>query len=140
MRTRHIGIIGAGIAGLHLGLRLQRLGIACTIITDKTPEQVAAAQLANMVVHWPTTLGRERVLGVYHWPAEEYGFSLLHNRIQTPEPLDIHCQATQPARAVDYRIYLPRLMEDFAERGGRLQVRQIHATNIGCIAERFDLI
>ena len=74
MRTRHIGIIGAGIAGLHLGLRLQRLGIACTIITDKTPEQIAAAQLANMVVHWPTTLGRERVLGVYHWPAEEYGF------------------------------------------------------------------
>jgi glycine/D-amino acid oxidase-like deaminating enzyme len=59
MRTRHIGIIGAGIAGLHLGLRLQRLGIACTIITDKTPDQVAAAQLANMVVHWPTTLGRE---------------------------------------------------------------------------------
>ena len=140
MRTRHIGIIGAGIAGLHLGLRLQRLGIACTIITDKTPEQVAAAQLANMVVHWPTTLGRERVLGVYHWPAEEYGFSLLHNRIQTPEPIDIHCHATQPARAVDYRIYLPRLMEDFAERGGRLQVRQIDATNIGCIAERFDLI
>ena len=140
MRTRHIGIIGVGIAGLHLGLRLQRLGIACTIITDKTPEQVAAAQLANMVVHWPTTLGRERVLGVYHWPAEEYGFSLLHNRIQTPEPIDIHCHATQPARAVDYRIYLPRLMEDFAERGGRLQVRQIDATNIGCIAERFDLI
>ena len=140
MRTRHIGIIGAGIAGLHLGLRLQRLGIACTIITDKTPEQIAAAQLANMVVHWPTTLGRERVLGVYHWPAEEYGFSLLHNRIQTPEPIDIHCHATQPARAVDYRIYLPRLMEDFAERGGRLQVRQIDATNIGCIAERFDLI
>jgi glycine/D-amino acid oxidase-like deaminating enzyme len=28
MRTRHIGIIGAGIAGLHLGLRLQRLGAA----------------------------------------------------------------------------------------------------------------
>jgi len=77
---RHIGIIGAGIAGLHLGLRLQRLGIACTIITDRTPEQVAAAQLTNIVVHWPTTLRRERALGVYHWPAEEFGFNVFQNR------------------------------------------------------------
>jgi len=137
---RHIGIIGAGIAGLHLGLRLQRLGIDCTIITDRTPEQVAAAQLANIVAHWPTTLRRERVLGVYHWPAEEFGFSLFHNTIQTPEPIEVHCRAAQPARAVDYRIYLPQLMEDFAERGGRLEVSPLDAKDIGRIAERFDLV
>jgi 2-polyprenyl-6-methoxyphenol hydroxylase-like FAD-dependent oxidoreductase len=138
--SKHIGIIGAGIAGLHLGLRLQRLGIDCTIITDRTPEQVAAAQLANIVGHWPTTLGRERVLGVYHWPAEEFGFNLFRHTIQTPEPIEIDCRAVQPARAVDYRIYLPRLMEDFVERGGRLEVRPVDAKDIGRIAERFDLI
>ena len=65
---------------------------------------------------------------------------MLHNRVQTPEPIDIHCHATQPARAVDYRIYLPRLMEDFAERGGRLQVHPIDAKDIDGIAERFDLV
>jgi len=140
MRTKHIGIIGAGIAGLHLGLRLQRLGIACTIITDKTPDQVAAAQLTNMVVHWPTTLGRERVLGVYHWPTCEHGFSRLHQVIETKERIEIHARAAQPARAVDYRIYLPRLMEDFAERGGRLQVRTLDAKDMGRIAEHFDLV
>ena len=137
---RHIGIIGAGIAGLHLGLRLQRLGIDCTIITDRTPEQVAAAQLTNHVVHWPTTLRRERVLGVHHWPAEEFGFSSFHNVIQTPEPIEIHCHAAHPARAVDYRIYLPQLMEDFAARRGRLEVRSLDARDIGDIAERFDLV
>jgi len=140
MRTKHIGIVGAGIAGLHLGLRLQRLGIACTIIADKTPEQVAAAQLTNMVVHWPTTLGRERVLGVYHWPTSEHGFSLLHQVIQTAERIEIHSRASQPARAVDYRIYLPQLMADFAERGGRLEVSTLDAKDIGRIAERFDLV
>jgi len=140
MRTKHIGIIGAGIAGLHLGLRLQRLGIACTIINDKTAEQVAAAQLTNMVVHWPTTLGRERVLGVYHWPTSEYGFSLLHQVIQRAEPIEMHCRAAQPARAVDYRVYLPRLMADFAERGGRLEVSTLDAKDIGRIAERFALV
>jgi len=140
MRTKHIGIIGAGIAGLHLGLRLQRLGIPCTIINDKTAEQVAAAQLTNMVVHWPTTLGRERVLGVYHWPTSEHGFSLLHQVIQTAERIEIHSRAAQPARAVDYRIYLPQLMADFAERGGRLEVSTLDAKDIGRIAERFDLV
>lgn len=137
---RHIGIIGAGIAGLHLGLRLQRLGIDCTIITDRTPEQVAAAQLTNMVVHWPTTLRRERVLGVHHWPAEKFGFSLFHNVIQTPKPIELHFHAAHPARAVDDRIYLPQLMEDFAARGGRLEVRSLNARDISGIAERFDLV
>ncbi len=138
--SKHIGIIGAGIAGLHLGLRLQRLGIDCTIITDRTPEQVAAGQLTNMVVHWPTTLGRERVLGVDHWPAEEFGFNEIHYAIQTPEPIEIDCRAPQPARAVDYRIYLPQLMADFVERGGRLEVCPLDAKDIGRIAERFDLV
>jgi len=140
MRTKHIGIIGAGIAGLHLGLRLQRLGIACTIITDKTPDQVAAAQLTNTVVHWPATLRRERILGVYHWPTSEYGFSLLHQVIQTAERIEIHSRAAQPARAIDYRVYLPQLMADFAQRGGRLEVSTLDAKDIGCIAERFDLV
>jgi len=140
MRTKHIGIIGTGIAGLHLALRLQRLGIACTVITDKTPEQVAGAQLTSTVVHWPTTLGRERVLGVYHWPAGECGFSLLRNVIQTPARIEIHSRGAQPARAVDYGIYLPQLMADFAERGGRLEVRLLDAKDIGRIAEPFDLV
>ncbi|MBV8457568.1 MAG: hypothetical protein JO122_13245 [Acetobacteraceae bacterium] len=138
--SKHIGIIGAGIAGLHLGLRLQRLGIDCTIITDRTPEQVAAAQLANIVAHWPTTLWRERILGVCHWPADEFGFNGLHYSIQTPKPIEIECRAAQPARAVDYRIYLPQLMEDFVERGGRLEVRPLDVKDICRIAERFDLV
>ena len=45
-----------------------------------------------------------------------------------------------PARAIDYRIYLPRLMEDFVERGGRLEVAPLEAKEIGRIADRFDLV
>jgi protoporphyrinogen oxidase len=36
----HIGIIGAGIAGLHLSLFLQKHGIAATVYTS--PERSAA--------------------------------------------------------------------------------------------------
>lgn len=135
-----IGVIGADIAGLHLGLRLRQLGIDSTIITDNTPDQVAAGRLANSVVHWPATLRRERVLKVYHWPAEEFGFAGVRQVIQTPEPIEISGRASAPARAVDYRIYLPRLMEDFVQRGGRLELSSLHVNDISVVAERFDLV
>jgi 2-polyprenyl-6-methoxyphenol hydroxylase-like FAD-dependent oxidoreductase len=45
-----IGIIGAGVAGLHLGLLLQKYGVAATIYAEKTPEQQLAGQLRNIVV------------------------------------------------------------------------------------------
>jgi 2-polyprenyl-6-methoxyphenol hydroxylase-like FAD-dependent oxidoreductase len=137
---KRIGVIGAGIAGLHLGLRLRQLNIDCTIMTDRSPEQEASAQLTNTVVHWPATLGRERVLRVYHWPAEEFGFREFRNVIRAPEPIEIRNRAVMPARAIDYRIYLPALMEDFAGRGGRLEVAPVAAKDIGRIAERFDLV
>jgi hypothetical protein len=137
---KHIGIIGADIAALHLGLRLRQRGIDCTIITDRSPDQVAAGPLMDTVVHWPATLGRERVLRVYHWPAEEFGFHEVHQIIQTPQPIEIRNWTVMPARAIDYRIYLPTLMEEFAERGGRLEVAPVETKDIASIAERFDLV
>jgi 2-polyprenyl-6-methoxyphenol hydroxylase-like FAD-dependent oxidoreductase len=140
LSRKRIGIIGAGIAGLHLGLRLRQLNIDCTIMTDRSSEQVAGAQLTNTAVHWPATLGRERVLRVYHWPAEEFGFHEFRHVIRTPEPIEIRNRAVMPARAIDYRIYLPALMEDFVERGGHLEVAPIEAKDMCRIAERFDLV
>jgi 2-polyprenyl-6-methoxyphenol hydroxylase-like FAD-dependent oxidoreductase len=60
--------------------------------------------------------------------------------IQTPRPIEIRNRAVMPARAIDYRIYLPVLMEEFVERGGRLEVAPVEAKDIGSIAERFDLV
>ncbi len=137
---KRIGIIGAGIAGLHLGLRLRQLKIDCTIMTDRSAQQVASAELTSPVVHWPATLGRERVLRLYHWPAEEFGFREFRNIIQTPEPIDIRARAVMPAGAIDYRIYLPALMENFVERGGHLEVAPMEAQHLGRVAERFDLV
>jgi 2-polyprenyl-6-methoxyphenol hydroxylase-like FAD-dependent oxidoreductase len=34
-----IGIVGSGIAGLHLGLFLRQHGISATIYADRTPDE-----------------------------------------------------------------------------------------------------
>jgi hypothetical protein len=109
-------------------------------LTDRSAEQVARAKLTNSVVHWPATLGRESVLRVHHWPAEEFGFREFHSVVRTPQPIEIRAQAVMPARAIDYRVYLPTLMEDFVSQGGRLEVAAVEAKDVGHIAERFDLV
>src|SRR5215475_3081961 len=70
---KNIGIIGSGIAGLHLGLFLQRHGVDATIYSDRTPEQIRASRLSNFVVRFDHTRERERALGVDHWEFPDFG-------------------------------------------------------------------
>ncbi|MDU0959007.1 MAG: NAD(P)-binding protein, partial [Bradyrhizobium sp.] len=52
---KSIGIVGAGIGGLHLALYLQQHGIQATVLTDRAPEQYAATRLMNTVAHHGVT-------------------------------------------------------------------------------------
>jgi len=54
------GILGAGVAGLHLGLLLRKHGVTATIITDRPAEAVAKMPLMNTVAHHHVTLGVKR--------------------------------------------------------------------------------
>jgi styrene monooxygenase len=139
--SKRIGIIGAGTAGLHLGLYLCQHGVDATIFTDRAPEDYAASRLLNTVGHHAVTIARERALGVDHWPTEEYGFFGNHYFIGTqPEPLRFYGELHAPGRAVDYRIYQPRLMEDFINRGGEIEYKQVAHDDIPTLASRFDLL
>jgi 2-polyprenyl-6-methoxyphenol hydroxylase-like FAD-dependent oxidoreductase len=55
---KHIGIIGSGIAGLHLGLFLQKHGVDSTIYSDRSPDQIRAGRLSNLVVRSSRLAGR----------------------------------------------------------------------------------
>ncbi|HKT37828.1 MAG TPA: NAD(P)-binding protein, partial [Ktedonobacterales bacterium] len=66
-----IGIIGAGIAGLQLGLFLRQAGFEVTIYTEQTADQLLCSRLPNAVIRSAPTRARERQLGVAHWDDEE---------------------------------------------------------------------
>ncbi|MGV9541490.1 styrene monooxygenase/indole monooxygenase family protein [Nocardia beijingensis] len=135
-----IGIIGAGIGGLQLGLQLRGHDIPVTIYTDKTANQIAGGRLLNSVAHHGPTLERERALGVHFWPVEKYGYSCHHHYIGGEQPLSFRGDFTDWSSAIDYRLYLPKLMEAFQERGGDLQIRMLQADDIEPIAARHDLV
>lgn len=140
---RSIGIVGAGVAGLHLALYLQKHGVDATIVTDRRPEDYRDARLLNTVAHHSCTLDRETALGVNHWtdPRDHYYYhDHFFNLPDMPAPLTFQGRFKKPSRAVDYRVYLPALMKDFADRGGKIEYRRIEEDDIQPLVDRFDLL
>lgn len=138
--TKRIGIVGAGTAGLHLGLYLRQHDIDVTIFTDRRPEAYASSRLLNTVAHHSVTLERETRLGVNHWPGDEYGYFCHYYYIGGPQPLRFRGDLKSPSRAVDYRIYLPRLMEDFLACGGKIEYQELKSEDIATLGAKFDLV
>jgi 2-polyprenyl-6-methoxyphenol hydroxylase-like FAD-dependent oxidoreductase len=138
--SKSIGIVGAGVGGLHLALYLQKHGIQPTVITDRTPEQYANVRLLNTVAHHSVTVARENELGVNHWDNPDWIYHHHDHFFGFPEPLQFRGAFSSPSRAVDYRVYLPRLMEDFLSRGGKIEYCNIQDDDIPALVARFDLL
>jgi hypothetical protein len=137
---RRIGIVGAGIAGLHLALYLQKHGVDATLITDRAPDEYRGIRLLNTVAHHHVTIAREDYLGVNHWNDPKHHYYYHDHFFNFPQPVSFRGYFSRPSRAVDYRIYLPVLMKDFADRGGRIEYRRIEEGDIAPLVSRFDLL
>ncbi|PWR18668.1 styrene monooxygenase subunit StyA [Zavarzinia compransoris] len=138
MASKRIGIIGAGTAGLHLALYLQKHGVKTTIFTDRPSSEYRGMRLLNTVAHHAVTVRRETELGVNFWPAEGYFGHYYY--VGTPEPVKFFGALEEPSRAVDYRIYQPKLMDEYARRGGDLRITEIRHGDIADISNNYDLL
>ena len=137
---KRIGIIGAGIAGLHLGLYLRQHDIDVTIVSDRTADQITKARLPNTAAHFAVTIDREKMLGVDHWSDPEFHYTCHNHSFGGPQRLEFRGDFTRPSRAIDHRVYLPRLMEDFEALGGSIELKPVDALALGPLAQRFDLL
>ncbi len=135
-----VGIIGAGVSGLHLGLQLTQAGIPVTIYSPKSGDEIANGRIQNSVAHHSVTIDREDRLGVNHWPVAEYGYDSHHHYFGLPEPIVFRGDFKKRSRAIDYRIYLPTLMADFENRGGRLEVRSIDVPDLESLSDAHELL
>jgi 2-polyprenyl-6-methoxyphenol hydroxylase-like FAD-dependent oxidoreductase len=135
-----IGIVGSGIAGLHLGLYLLQHDVPTTIYTETTAEQIASGRLPNTVGHHHCTLDRERLLGVHFWDAAEYGYDCHHHYVGGEQPLFFPGFFTSRSSSIDYRLYLPRLMAEYEDRGGTLVVATLQPEDVERLSEQHDLM
>jgi hypothetical protein len=135
--TRNIGIRRRR---LHLALYLQKHGVEATLITDRAPKDYRQSRLLNTVAHHHVTLTREDYLGVNHWSAPKFHYYYHDHFFNFPQPLRFRGHFSKPSRALDYRIYLPALMEDFERSGGKIEYRRIEEGDIRPLVARFDLL
>ncbi|MGY4691456.1 styrene monooxygenase/indole monooxygenase family protein [Salibacterium sp. K-3] len=135
-----IGIVGAGVAGLHLGLFLKMNGVSVTIYTNKTADELREGRLPNTVAHHHNTRHRERHLGVNFWDGPEYGYCSHYHYINAEDPLHFRGDFNFPSCAVDYRLYLPALMKEFENRGGTIKIADLQEEDIDQLSTAHDLI
>jgi 2-polyprenyl-6-methoxyphenol hydroxylase-like FAD-dependent oxidoreductase len=137
-----IGIVGAGTAGLHLGLKLLSHGIPVALYAEQAPATLrCSGRLPNTVAHHPPTRARERELGVAHWggpQADMYHIGIHVNA--GPQSFSMKGRLEKPSIFVDYRLYHPKLTEDFVARGGRLEVLPVNLTMLEGLSLRHDLV
>lgn len=138
-----IGIVGAGVAGLHLALYLQKHAIPVTLYAEKTAEQQRSGQLPNAAAHWANTRARERELGVNHWDGElggRFGLFCYHYSIGMKPPLIFRGDLLEPGMSIDQRLYLAKLLEDFEERGGSVVIGPLQASDLEPLSQKHDLV
>jgi 2-polyprenyl-6-methoxyphenol hydroxylase-like FAD-dependent oxidoreductase len=116
-----IGIVGTGISGLNLALTLQQAGVDTTVYAERTPDEMRRTRLPNTVARFHPTVARERALGVDHWSSTATDSVSIHISI-LDTPIAFVGHLPRPFSGVDFRVYLPRLLEDYAERGGHVVV------------------
>lgn len=135
-----IGIIGAGVAGLQLGLFLRQQGIQATIYTEKTSQQQFGSRLPALVARSSHTRERERKLGVNHWDGGNNEFNRISVEVSGEQPLRFYGNLSAPFIAVDMRIYFGRLLEDFSARGGKVVIADVQASDLERISAEHDLL
>jgi 2-polyprenyl-6-methoxyphenol hydroxylase-like FAD-dependent oxidoreductase len=133
-----IGVVGAGISGVHLALRLQQLGVSTTLYAERTPDEHRAARPVNLVARYGQTGVRERALHVDHFP--DRPVPRVRLTVGGEDGLRFCGELGQPWRFVDFRIYIPQLVETYQRRGGQLVIEPVDAARAHELAARHELM
>ncbi|MEU1878552.1 styrene monooxygenase/indole monooxygenase family protein [Streptosporangium sp. NPDC020072] len=136
-----IGIVGAGISGLHLALRLQQFGVDTTLYTPQRPEDIRDGPPLNFVTRFHSTREREKALGVTHWTSGEFDNPSMHMYLEGSGGLSFQSRLPHPASSVDFRMYLAALLEEYQARGGGVEPRETTGrSDLADLAGNHDLV
>jgi 2-polyprenyl-6-methoxyphenol hydroxylase-like FAD-dependent oxidoreductase len=136
-----IGIVGTGIAGLHLALYLQQRGLRPTLYAEQRPEEMRTARLPSTPAIFGTVRRHMKELGIAHWETPDTSIHAFDFGIKGMPQFSFHVPFRPPAQFIDMRVYLPRLLEDFAARGGTVVTGgALDAEAVTRLGERHDLV
>ncbi|MGM1062180.1 styrene monooxygenase/indole monooxygenase family protein [Saccharothrix sp. Mg75] len=133
-----IGIVGSGISGLQLALRLQQLGLPATVYSAQSATELASGRPRNFPARFGPTQRREEQLGTVAWRSADAQVRAWSVAIGVDGPPQrFLADLDPPSSVVDFRVYLPHLLEVFVERGGDVR---FGPSRVDDVARRHDLV
>jgi len=140
---RNIGIVGSGQAGLLAAHGLQRAGYRVTLYSDRTASQwLNESRPTGTAARFHISLEYERELGLNHWEKEApkgEGVHLTFCPAQGNRLLTLAGRLKDYFLAIDLRLQSHRWMNDFAAKGGKIEIENVTVPRLDEIAAAHDL-
>ncbi|WP_158566871.1 styrene monooxygenase/indole monooxygenase family protein [Actinomadura craniellae] len=140
---RKITIIGAGQAGLQLGIGLVDAGYDVTLVSDRTGGQIRDGRIMSSQCMFGTALGHERALNLDLWgetcpPIEGLSFAVPDG--SGGRAINWASRLDATARSVDQRVKMPAWLAEFERRGGKVELREAGVDDLEDYARDSDLV
>ncbi|WP_406314078.1 hypothetical protein OHA77_38185 [Streptosporangium sp. NBC_01639] len=107
MTAKGICIVGAGISGLTLVLRLQQLSLDVTLYTESSADEMRRGRLPSTVAQMKSTRARKRTLGSEQFAAAGSLVDAAKISIKGEPPLEFRGILDSPFHAIDFRLLIP---------------------------------
>jgi hypothetical protein len=138
----NIAIVGAGQAGLHLGIGLLQSGHRVTMVSNRTGAEIAAGPVTSSQSMYGMALGLERELGIDYWQDSAPQYAGAQMRVADSDGnIALFWQGAmdEAGQSIDQRVKMPVWMDRFVELGGDLRILDAGIPEIEALAASHDL-
>lgn len=142
---RKIAIVGAGQAGLLLGVALLDQGHEVTMLTNRTAEDVWNGKVLSSQFMFDPKLQIERDWKMNQWEAdcpktEGISFTVPNPDGSGTKAIHWHAKLHAYGQSVDQRVKMPGWMDEFVRRGGKLSIVNVGIPELEELAGTHDLV
>jgi hypothetical protein len=140
---RKVLIVGAGQAGLQLGLSLLSHDYDVTVMSARTPEEIRAGRVMSTQCMFGPALQHERDYNLNLWEEQTPKIGGVGVSALGPEGdrvLDWVGELDAYAQSVDQRVKMAGWLELFEERGGKLVFHGVTTSDLAPLSKLYDLV
>ncbi len=140
---RSVSIIGAGQAGLQLGIGLLKAGFNVSLYSHQTAEEVLDGNILSSPSMFHSALQRERDLGLNCWdsdcPKNTTVTYVLSESKKSKVAVYWQGKTSYPYQAIDQRLKFSRWIEKFIQLGGQFILQNVGIKDLNLISQKEDL-
>ena len=137
-------IVGAGQAGLQLGLGLLQQGHTVTVVSNRTPEDIRDGQVMSSQCMFGASLQTERDLGLNAWESDCPPIDGISLAVPAPDgsgkAIDWASRLDRYAQSVDQRVKYPSWMAELEKQGGTLVIDDVGVAELERHTQENDLV